>query len=52
MSRRRAGGLNTYGVAQYKMMPRVSLAEVEALTRAGWIFAAVCASAKTSRWPS
>ena len=29
------GGLNTYGVAQYKMTPRVSLAEVEALTRAG-----------------
>lgn len=29
------GGLNTYGVAQYKMTPRVSLEEVEALTRAG-----------------
>lgn len=29
------GGLNTYGVAQYKMTPRVSLAEVEALVRAG-----------------
>ena len=25
----------TYGVAQYKMTPRVSLAEVEALVRAG-----------------
>lgn len=31
----RPGGLNTYGVAQYKMTPRVSLQEVEALVRAG-----------------
>lgn len=31
----RPGGLNTYGVAQYKMTPRVSLEEVQALTRAG-----------------
>jgi len=31
----RPGGLNTYGVAQYKMTPRVSLHEVEALVRAG-----------------
>lgn len=29
------GGLNTTGVAQYKMVPRVSLEEVEALSRAG-----------------
>jgi dihydropyrimidine dehydrogenase (NAD+) subunit PreT len=29
------GGLNTYGVAQYKMKPDASLAEVEALKRAG-----------------
>lgn len=29
------GGLNTYGVAQYKLMPRDSLFEVEALVRAG-----------------
>ena len=31
----RPGGLNTYGVAQYKMTPRVSLDEVDALVRAG-----------------
>ncbi|MCS6913504.1 MAG: NAD(P)-dependent oxidoreductase [Myxococcales bacterium] len=29
------GGLNTYGVAQYKMTPRVSLQEVEWLARCG-----------------
>ncbi len=29
------GGLNTYGVAQYKMTPRVSLDEVQALLSAG-----------------
>jgi glutamate synthase (NADPH/NADH) small chain len=29
------GGLNTYGVAQYKMTPQVSLEEVEWLVRAG-----------------